>query len=328
VTTVVLSRLLGIVAIVAIGYLAARIGVLGSDDAARVLSNLAFILFTPALLFRTAALVDLTALPWVALAAFFAPVLLVLFAAYLLGRARRRDGAPPGAPAVRAISMTFGNTVQVGIPVVLALYGQDGLRLHVTVISLHALTVLTVITAIIEFDLARAARADGEHRHPARTVLATARNTLIHPVILPVLAGLAWNLAGLPLPGPVDDVLQLLGQAVVPVCLVLIGVSLHQYGSRTAIGPAALVAAVKLLVQPAVVLVAARWGFGLRGLPLDVVVLAAALPVGSNALLFAQRYRTNEGETSTAIVLSTPAYALTLPLWLAALAAVSALNPP
>ena len=41
-----------------------------------------------------------------------------------------------------------------------------------------------------------------------------------------------------------------------------------------------------------------------------------------NALLFAQRYRTLEGEASTAVVLSTSLYALTLPLWVAVLALV------
>jgi predicted permease len=107
------------------------------------------------------------------------------------------------------------------------------------------------------------------------------------------------------------------------VCLLLIGASLHRYAGRTAIGPAAVVAAAKLLLLPAAVLVTGRWALGVSGLPLRVAVLAAAAPVGSNALLFAQRYRTGEGEASTAIALSTPVYALTLPLWLAVLGVVA-----
>ena len=325
-TADVAARLAGIVAVVAIGYLVARTRVLGSDEAAPVLSDLAFTVLTPALLLRTTATVDLATLPWVTLTAFFGPALAVLLGVYLLARALRRHGDPPGAPAVRAICVTFGNSVQVGLPVVVALYGTAGLRLHVAIVSLHALTLLTVVTVLIELDLARSLRAaDGAAatgHHLARTLLLTARNTVIHPVVLPVLVGLAVNLAGVPVPGPVDDVLALLGQAVVPVCLILIGVSLHRYGSRTALAPAALLGAAKLFVLPAAVLVTARWLLDVRGLPLDVTVLCAAAPVGSNALLFAQRYRTLEGEASTAVVLSTPAYALTLPLWLAVLAAV------
>ena len=63
----------------------------------------------------------------------------------------------------------------------------------------------------------------------------------------------------------------------------------------------------------------ARFAVGLSGMPLAIVVLMAALPVGSNALIFAQRYRTLEAETSTAIVVSTLAFVVTAPLWLALL---------
>ena len=44
-------------------------------------------------------------------------------------------------------------------------------------------------------------------------------------------------------------------------------------------------AALKLLVLPALVLVIGRWVIGLQGLPLAVVVMMAAMPVGSNALI-------------------------------------------
>jgi predicted permease len=73
---------------------------------------------------------------------------------------------------------------------------------------------------------------------------------------------------------------------------------------------------IKLLIQPALVLLVAHWGFGLSGLPLTIVVLMGALPVGANALIFAQRYHTHEAESATAIVISTFAYAFTLPAWL------------
>ena len=51
--------------------------------------------------------------------------------------------------------------------------------------------------------------------------------------------------------------------------------------------------------------------------------LLAALPTGSNALIFAQRYRTMETEVTAATVLSTVLYVATAPLWLALLAWLS-----
>ena len=71
---------------------------------------------------------------------------------------------------------------------------------------------------------------------------------------------------------------------------------------------------------PALVFAVAHWGFRLTGVPLAVVVMMAALPVGSNALIFAQRYHTLEAETTAATVFSTLAFVVVAPLWLALLA--------
>jgi predicted permease len=191
-------------------------------------------------------------------------------------------------------------------------------------VSLHALTLLTVLTTLVELDLAHARRRDDPAgSHLARTLLTTARNTAVHPVVLPVLAGLAWNATGAGLSPFVDEILQTLGQAVVPICLVLIGVSLAQYGVRGAARGAVALALFKLLVQPLVVLSFARFALGLGGVPLAVVVMMAALPVGSNSLIFAQRYETLQAEASAAIVFSTLGFVVTAPLWLAVLHAVA-----
>ena len=322
-SSVVALRLVAIFAVIALGWVAARTRLLGEgDDTARLLSNAAFYLFTPALLFRTIAREDLSGLPWATLGAFFGPVVVLLLAVYLWQRPRWARGPDPARGAVRAIAVSFGNTVQVGIPVVTALFGEQGLALHIAIISLHALTLLTLATVLVEADLARA--HVGEHPPSAwQTVRTTTRRTVVHPVVLPILAGIAWNLLSLPVPGPADDALRTLGQAVVPVCLVTIGMTLHQYGVVGVAGAALGLSAAKLVVQPALVLVAAHWGAGLSGTPLAVVVLAAALPVGSNALLFAQRYRSGEGEATAGIVVSTLAFVVTGPLWLVVVTALA-----
>jgi malonate transporter len=313
----VFVKLLAIFAVVAIGWAVARAGRLGSGDAARVLSGAAFYIFVPALLFRTSARLDFHRLDTRVLLAFFGPTLLLVVVVYAGLRLRRRADAGAAEPSVRAITSSFGNAVQIGIPLAAALFGEAGLALHLTVVGLHSLVLLTVLTALVEVDLARAQRrTDPGNARLVRMLATTAKNTIVHPVVLPVLAGLAWNLAGMPLPALADEILATLGQAVVPVCLVLIGVSLAHYGMRGALRAASVLAVVKLLVQPLAVLVFARFALGLAGMPLAVVVMLAALPVGSNALIFAQRYDTLPGEASTAIVLSTLAFVVTAPLWL------------
>jgi predicted permease len=319
----VLLKLLAIFVVVALGWLVGRFDVLGprgdGRDPSRALSNAAYLVFLPALLFRTTARIDFHALPWRTLFVFFGPALVVLVSIYAAQRARcRARGLPVAAPSVRAITGVFGNTVQVGIPFASALFGEAGLAIHVTIVSLHSLVVLSAVTTLVELDLARA-KAGGGPVHLAGTLLGLARNTIVHPVILPVLGGLAWNALGLPWPALLDEVLLTLGQAVVPICLLLLGISLAYHGLRGALGAAAMLSAVKLVVLPLAVFVVGRFGFELAGMPLAVVTMCAALPIGSNALIFSQRYGALEGETAAASMLSTLAFVATAALWLAVL---------
>jgi malonate transporter and related proteins len=320
-TLAILYKLLAIVLTVALGWAAGRMRWLGdaSADPARVLSNVAFYIFVPALLFRTTARIDFATMPWALIAAFFVPQLVFMLGVYASQRRRAREAGQPALASTRAITAGFGNTVQVGIPMAAALFGEAGLAMHITVVSLHALTLLTVLTVLVELDLARAGNNDEAGSSLAATLKLTLRNTVIHPVVLPVLAGLVYNAAGLRLHAVVDEVLVLLASAVVPLCLVLIGLSLAYYGLPKRPQGAAALAAGKLVVLPLLVLVVARFGFGIGGLPLSVIVMMAALPVGSNALIFAQRYRTLESEATAAIVFSTLLYIATAPLWLALL---------
>jgi predicted permease len=327
-TPEILIKLLAIMATVGLGWLAAKRGWLGplsggsgsngggGSDPALVLSNTAFYLFVPALLFRTMARQDLAAMPWRMVAAYFVPALAYGLAVYLWRRSRPQASA--AAPATHTVAAVYGNAVQLGIPLAAALFGETGLALHIALVSVHGLVLLTVLTVLVEADLAR-------QNHSATrwdTLRTTVRNTLIHPVVLPIVLGLLWNLTGWGLHPVLDQTLQGLGSAVVPVCLVLIGVSLATYGLRGGLQQAIGVTVLKLLVLPALVLAVAWGAFGLRGTPLAVLVMMAALPVGSNALIFAQRYGTLQAEATMAIVVSTVAFMASAALWLAVLAAL------
>ena len=327
-SALVFHKLLAIFLTVALGWAVGRMRWLeaGNEraDPARMLGNLAFFLFVPALLFRTTVRLDFAHLPWATVVAFFVPTLLFMGAVYAWHRRPAAGAAPAAAPAVRAMAAGFGNTVQVGIPLVTALYGEAGLALHIAVVSLHSLILLSTLTVLAELDLERERAAAGQAARLGPLLRQTARNTLVHPVVLPVLAGLAWNVTGLGLHPVLDEALSALGSAVVPVCLVLIGLTLAYHDLRGLWRSGAGTSVLKLLVMPALVLAVAYGGFGLSGLPLSVVVLMAALPVGSNALIFSQRYGTLQAETTAAIVISTVAFMASATLWLAVLAALGA----
>ena len=67
-------------------------------------------------------------------------------------------GLPTAAPSVRAISATFGNSVQVASRRRRRCSARPACGIHVALVSLHALTLLTVLTALVELDLSRERR--------------------------------------------------------------------------------------------------------------------------------------------------------------------------
>jgi malonate transporter and related proteins len=324
VTAAVVFRLLAIFLTVAIGWAAGRLRLLDTGkpdgDPARLLGNVAFYIFVPALLFRTMVRLDYAQMPWHTAATFFLPAAVFLLAVYAWHRMRRPARGPDAAaPSVRAVAASFGNTVQVGIPMATAVWGEAGLAIHIALVSLHAVLLLSLLTVLAELDVARDRAAAGEAPRIWPMLRLTLRNTIVHPVVLPVLAGLAWNLGGWGLHPVFDEALAGLGSAVVPVCLVLIGLTLGYQDLQGQWRPALQTVALKLLALPAFVLLVAHGMFGLGGLPLSVVVMMAALPTGSNALIFAQRYGTLQAETTAVIVLGTLGFVASASLWLTVL---------
>jgi predicted permease len=320
------ARLAVVFALVAAGAWATRRGWIGLSAGApgphrvgRALGTLAFTVLLPALLFRTAARIDLPSMPWAVLAVYFGPTLLTMAAVIAW---ERRRSVEPAAPAVRGVAAVFGNSAQLGIPMITALHGERGLALHLALVSVHAIVLLVPATIVAEVARARAGPAPEASgwRPTLRLLGGIVRQSVIHPVVLPVLLGLAWNLAGGGLAAPVDQALHWAGWAALPLCLVLLGVSLAEGGAARLSDPGLrATVALKLLALPTIVWMVARVA-GLHGTPLAVLVLAAALPSGVNALLFAQRYQTAVDRTAATVVASTLGYALTVPVWAWALA--------
>jgi predicted permease len=325
---VILAKLAVIFGAIALGWIAASRGWLGAlqeveggrrapvPEIARILSAVCFTLLIPALLLRTMVRIELAATPWRMLAAYMLPLL--VWCAVVYAWRKRRPHGHAAEPATRAIAVSYGNAVQLGIPIAAALFGEAGLALHVAIVSVHGILLLLLLTLLVELDLARGSGAQGL----AGTLATTARQLLLHPVVLPVGAGLAWNLTGFGLHPLADELLALLGRSAIPVCLLLIGISLATYGLRGAVGSALPLVAAKLFVLPALVLVIARFGFGLDGMPLAVLVMMAALPAGANALIFSQRYGVLQAEVTAAVVLGTLAFVASASLWLAVLGAI------
>ena len=263
------------------------------------LSNLCFMLLIPSLLFRTMSGVRVEDVDLLPIAVYF-PVALSVFAVQVVWFGFTADGI------VKALGGTFANMVMIGITLVELAYGKSGLVTLLTLVSVHALIVLTVATIALELAVAR---QRGQANTPARSGVLTAvtrglKGLLLHPIPLPIMAGLLFAQTGWTLPAKVDRPLALLGQAFGPISLVLMGVTLAGQNFRSTWRPVVVVVVFKNLVLPLAVAVVAWWA-GVRGLTYTVMVVAAGLPIGANAFIFAQRYRVAQDITTSAMGLST-----------------------
>lgn len=306
----VFAALFPVVLLIAMGFMAGRLGWIRAG-AIRDLSSLIFLLLTPALLFRTMSKVNVEELDFKPVAAYFLAVA-VLFGGTLLVQGFNRRGA------VLALANTFSNTVMIGIALVGLLYGPAGLVTLLTLVSVHALVLLTSATVVLELAVAREARqgaaaAEGAPRNAMATVLMAVRNAVLHPVPLPIIAGLLFAQTGWVIPGVIDKPLEMLALAFGPLALVLVGVTL----ANTPVGQhwrqALALAGIKNLAHPVLVALLCRL-LSVDGLPMTVMVVAAALPIGANVFLFSQRYEVAEELVTASVVVSTVLALLSLTL--------------
>ncbi|RYZ06717.1 MAG: AEC family transporter [Comamonadaceae bacterium] len=297
-TDAVLSSLLPVVLLIGCGLLVGRRGWV-RGEAVKDLSNLIFLLLAPALLFRAMSTVHVEELRFRPVAAYFIASAL-LFGGTLVWRGFNRQGA------VLALANTYSNTVMIGIALVGLAYGEAGMVVLLTLISLHSLVLITSATVLIELAVAREHRAAaGALGRPiVHTVLRALRNAIVHPVPMPIIAGLLFAQTGWTLPAALDRPLALLGQAFSPVALVMVGITLAQTPLGRHWRGATTQAVVKNLLHPLLV-AAIGWSLGVGGLPLTVMVVAASLPIGANVFLFSQRYRTAEHLVTASVVVST-----------------------
>jgi malonate transporter len=266
-----------------------------------------FSVAVPALLFRLMS--DPARLPplqWRLLAAFFGGCLVTFAIGRLAGAMLfRLDGVQQ---SVFALGGVFSNNVLLGIPLAKAMLGEAALPFVALVIVFNSLTLWTLATVSVEWA-----------RHgalSARGFLHTARKVLTTPVIVGVLAGAAVGAAGIRLPAMVDEPLRLTADAAVPLALIVVGMGLAQHGWRTGWQAGLGITALKLLVQPLVVLGAALL-LGLPPLERQAVVLLGSLAVGVNVAIMAHQFNALQGPVASSMVLSTALSAFTTPLAIA-----------
>ena len=204
-----------------------------------------------------------------------------------------------------ALNASFGNTVMMGIPLVVAGFGVQAMPVMLAILALHSMVLLGVATVVAEI---------GQHAKAplGRVLFATLRGVVTNPIVMSVFVALVWRQLGLPPPpAAARRTLELLGGATAPVALFCLGGSLLGFNARAAWRETLLTLALKLAVMPVLVWAACH-ALAVPAEPTAVAVLVAAMPTGANAFLLAQRYQVGAEQSGAAVLVGTLLSVLTL----------------
>ena len=288
-----------VLAMLVLGVLFQRLKALPAD-AAQALTQVVLYVCLPAAVLRyaprldlSAALLGVAAVPWLLLVA---TVLAVGALARMLKLRRDQHG-------VLLLTVALGNTSFLGYPLTRALIGEDALPYAVVYDQFGAFLIMST------FGLWVLARYGGEAVPSPREM---ARKVLLFPPLWALVVGLTVMPASPP--SWIDGALLRLSEALLPLAMLTIGLSVRFALPRDELKPLAAGLVLKLALMPALALLLVPL-LGMSGDMARTTVLEAAMPsmVTAGALAIAQGMapRLAAAMVGYGLLLSL----VTLPLW-------------
>lgn len=291
--------------LIALGYGSARTRFF-SEEATAYLTKFVFYFALSAMLFRFSANLPLDAiLDWQFVLAYLsASAVVYVIATYV---ALRRM-APLTEAAVEAQCAVIGNVGFLGIPMLVLLLGEPAIGPVMMVLAVDLIVFGSLIVILIT------GSRDG--RMSPRVLWTVAVGLVKNPMIVSMSLGLMVSANNIPIPGPVNEFLILLGAAATPGALFAIGASLASKSAER-LAVAGWLSFCKLVLHPAAVAIAALLIFQIDPYTAGVMIAAAALPVAGNVYIIAQHYGVAPSRVSASILLSTVASVVTVSLVIA-----------
>ena len=193
--------------------------------------------------------------------------------------------------------LVFGNTGNIGLPLALFAFGDEGLGLAVVVFAVMAVLSFTIGVWVV---------SGGGSPTPA----------LREPLVGATLAGGACLWFGVQTPPFVTESLRLVGQMAIPLMLITLGVAMARLRPAGLLRPGAL-SLLKLALCAGI-----AWGvgraFALPPTAFAVLVLQVATPVAVTSYLLAEKYGADAEAVAGLVVVSTALSVIGMPLILAA----------
>lgn len=291
----VLSATLPFFAVIALGFVAARRGMIGADSV-KPINTFVFYFAMPALIGRALWRMDVGALLDVRLMLGWLAASLAVYAlgAGLMTLAFRGEG---GRAAIRGQAAAIGNIGFLGIPLVLGVWGESAAAPVAIALMVDLVVIIPMTIAWLE-----ARRGEGSAGRAAARALG---RSVSNPFFLSILGGAGLSALAVPLPLALDAGIAFLAGAASPTALFSLG--LYLAGNLAIQRPveAGGLSLIKLAVHPALVWLILSQGFGVGGVPLAAAVVMAAMPVATNVFVIAQAYDTAPKLAADAITIST-----------------------
>lgn len=283
-------------ALIATGFVAGRVRLLGRDGAGALNAFVTWFAL-PALLFNAIAGVRLSEVLNLPFIAAFGLVIVIVYA---VGMAMARIASRAGLAqmSLHGLTASYGNVGYIGIPLCLYALGPPGAVPAAAATCLGSAFLLTFAVVLIESDL-QAGR--GLWRTTGRVLSAVVRS----PVLISIVLGGVVSALGIKLPMAIQRFLELIGAAAAPCALFAIGLFLSSTSIRANLRAVALATSAKVLLQPLVALLIVPWFLPLESVWAQAALLLATLPTASNAFVLAKQYDTFVEETSSTVLLST-----------------------
>ncbi|MDE0807746.1 MAG: AEC family transporter [Alphaproteobacteria bacterium] len=292
---IIFDIILPVFGIVLIGYVAARSGAF-PESAGKGLAFFVFNFAIPPLLFRSMAVQTLPdPIEWSFLASYFGGSLIVCTIGGLLTKALfRRDFA---TSVVCGATSGVANIMLLGLPLVLTTFGEVATFPIFLLLAFNAPIMVIATTLLIE-------GRQGGGANLRQLPVNLGKSLVTNPIVMALILGVMWNLAGWELPYAVDVLTKSLGQAALPGAVFSMGVSLAAYRVAGAVAQVGLASTLKLIAHPFMVWVLATFIFSVEPLWRDIAVLAAAAPAGVNVYMVATRYDAGTSHSAAAMLVS------------------------
>ena len=119
------------------------------------------------------------------------------------------------------------------------------------------------------------------------------------------MSALIGGLLSLPVPAIADRFIDLLADAAAPCALFTLGAACNDYKISGDLKESAAIVFIKLVIHPIVVWAMAVYVFELSPVFTAVATITAALPVGSNVYILAQKYEIYVARSASSVLIST-----------------------